>query len=82
MDFLVELFYGRFLSCRTPTMAIAMIMAIVATTMQVIKSVVVAMFDAATAAGPDVAGASLAQKDVSAEDGQYEFEPAKLAITV
>ena len=63
-------------------MAIAMMMAIATTAMQVIRSDVVAKFE-----GPDVgvgvvAADSLAQKAVTADDPQYDCVPAKLAVTV
>jgi hypothetical protein len=63
-------FYGCFLRISNPTMAIAMIMAIVAPTMYIIRSVVVATDVAAVTVGAgDVAAVSTA-KLVSAYDGQ------------
>ena len=62
--------YGFFLSINTVAIAIAMIMAIIATTMYVIKSVVVAKFDADVTVGVAVAVGASTTKEVSEYDGQ------------
>lgn len=73
--------YGRFLSSKiaskAPTMAIATIMPATAGTKYMSAT------DCRVGVGVAVAaGAAVAKKDISAEDGQYEFEPAKEAMTV
>lgn len=69
MDFWLCGFYGCFLSMSNPTMAIAMIIAMAAAAMYVIRSVVVARFDVGVAVGV-TGGASCTYMAVSAYDGQ------------
>ena len=75
-------FYGCFLSSSKPTRAIAMIIAIVAPTMYIIRSEVVARFAGVVATGDGVAAASSTTKVVSEYDGQYPLVPWNVAMTL
>ena len=62
------LVYGRFLRIRSPTMAMAMIIAITPTAIPIIKSATVAIFVCSAAVGAGVADAVVAVKNVSDDD--------------
>lgn len=73
------LFYGRFLSSRIPTMAIAMIMAITPIAKYIARSVVVARFVWETAVGMGVGAAWSTANAVTACEGQYDSLPSNEA---
>ena len=76
------LVYGFFLNRSKPTIAIATIITIMTAAIPRARADIVATFDTGVDVGAGVAGGALAQMCVSAEDPQYEFEPAKVAIIV
>ena len=70
MDFLAIQSYGRFQRMSNPTIAIAMIMAITAAAIPIIRSDVVAAFDTGVELGAGVADSFITSKVVCEDDPQ------------
>ncbi len=78
-EFLFGVFHARFLSRSRPTTAIAIIIAITPTAIEVIRFALVATSVKGVDVGAGVGAAGSTAKEVIECDGQYDSEPAKAA---